>query len=90
MANDKPTPPKPAAPAPETPSEAVPKPGKPGAERARLMQAIDQPAPKEGEPSGYHPPVPPFMSQGVKNDLEQYGETTDPSTGRRLTRADLD
>jgi len=61
----------------------------PGTERARQLAAIDQPAPKPGEPLGYHPPAPPFMAEGVRRDLEMYGETTDPNTGRRLTRADL-
>lgn len=32
---------------------------------------------------------PPFISQGVKNDIEQHGWTVDPLTGRKLTRADL-
>jgi hypothetical protein len=29
------------------------------------------------------------MSQGVLNDLRQYGETVDPNTGKRLTRDDI-
>lgn len=29
------------------------------------------------------------MSEGVRTDLEQFGETIDPVTGKRLTRADL-
>jgi hypothetical protein len=93
MANEKPTTPKPAA-APKVDAPTEPE-GR-SAERVagepagrRVPAGIDQPAPEPGQPSGYHPPAPPFMSEGVRNDLEQYGETTDPNTGQRLTRADL-
>lgn len=33
---------------------------------------------------------PPFISAGVKADIEQFGEATDPMTGERFTRADLE
>jgi hypothetical protein len=62
--------------------------GESTARRAEL-DVIDQPAPGPGEPLGYHPPAPDFMSQGVLNDLRQYGETVDPNTGKRLTRDDI-
>lgn len=31
----------------------------------------------------------PFISEGVRNDIELHGETIDPFTGQRLTREDL-
>ena len=27
-----------------------------------------------------------FLSEGMRSDLEVYGETTDPRTGKRITR----
>lgn len=83
------TEPKLNTPKPVDPAQAKEKPAKPGTERARQLAAIDQPAPKEDEPSGYHPPAPPWMSEGARQEIEMYGETTDPNTGQRLTRADL-
>lgn len=32
---------------------------------------------------------PPFLSEGVRSDIELYGSTVDPVTGRRMTRDDL-
>jgi hypothetical protein len=31
----------------------------------------------------------PFISEGVRVEIEQYGEATDPFTGKTLTKADL-
>lgn len=35
------------------------------------------------------PLVPPFISEGVRQDILLHGKTTDPVSGRVLTRADL-
>jgi len=31
----------------------------------------------------------PFISEGVRVEIEQYGQATDPFTGKTLTKADL-
>ena len=41
-----------------------------------------QKAPVSAEPA-------PFISEGVRADIEQYGEVIDPNTGKTLTRNDL-
>lgn len=44
---------------------------------------------QQGTIGPVEPLGPLFISEGVRNDIEQYGQTIDPNTGRTLTKDDL-
>jgi len=47
-----------------------------------------RPASKTPEPAP-EPEPRPFISEGVRADIEMHGQALDPATGRILTRKDL-
>jgi len=55
-------------------------------------QGIHKPGerPSSGQKGGTRVPAAGYISAGVKSDVEIYGSTIDPATGKRVTAADLD
>ena len=48
----------------------------PAEERRNALRAVD-----EAREKGAPPAIPPFLSEGVRQDLETFGEAVDPGTG---------